>query len=91
MKKLFLAILLALLFVSCERFVLCKRIPIETETRVYELTYVDGKTEIYTFYDVEVNASEGIGHSFGGYYFYLASPSKTYESVEAIIRFKRIK
>lgn len=84
MKKLFLAILLALLFVAC------KSKPIKTETRVYELTFVDGKTEIYTFNNVDVNASEGIDHSYGGYYFYLYS-SKKYEYVEAIIRFKRIK
>lgn len=90
MKKYFLAIIPALLFASC-KFELFKKIPIETETRVYELTYVDGKTEIYTFYNVEVNASEGINHSFGGYYFYLISPSKTYMPVEAIIRYKRIK
>lgn len=85
MKKLFLAILLALLFVAC------KSEPIKTETRVYELTFVDGKTEIYTFNNVDVNASEGIDRSFGGYYFYLISPSKTYGSIDAIIRYKRIK
>lgn len=85
MKKIFLAILPALLFVAC------KSEPIKTETRVYELTFVDGKTEIYTFNNVDVNASEGIDHSFGGYYFYLISSSKTYEPVEAIIRYKRIK
>lgn len=85
MKKIFLAILLALLFAAC------KRTPIKTETRVYELTFIDGKTEIYTFNNVDVNASEGIDHSFGGYYFYLISSSKTYDYVEAIIRFKRIK
>ena len=84
MKKIFLAILLALLFAAC------KRIPIKTETRVYELTFIDGKTEIYTFNNVDVNASEGIDHSRGGYFFYLYS-SETYEHVEAIIRFKRIK
>lgn len=84
MKKIFLAILPALLFAACERM------PIKTETRVYELTYIDGKTEIYTFNNVDVNASEGIYHSRGGYYFYLSSLG-TYEHVEAIIRFKRIK
>lgn len=40
MKKIFLAILPALLFAAC------KRMPIKTETRVYELTFIDGKTEI---------------------------------------------
>lgn len=86
MKKIFLAILLALLFAAC------KRMPIKTETRVYELTFIDGKTEIYTFNNVDVNASEGIDHSRGGYFFYLYSySSRTYEHVEAIIRFKRIK
>lgn len=84
-KKLLSAILFTLLFVSC------KRMPVETETRIYELTYIDGKTEVYTFYNVEVNASEGINHSFGGYYFYLISPSKTYAPIEAIIRYKRLK
>ena len=85
MKKLFLAILPILVFVAC------KSEPIKTETRVYELTFIDGKTEIYTFNNVDVNASEGIDHSFGGYYFYLMSPSKTYDTVDAIIRYKRIK
>lgn len=85
MKNIFLIILSALLFVAC------KSEPVKTETRVYELTFVDGKTEIYTFYDVDVNASEGIDHSFGGYYFYLISSSKTYDTVEAIIRYKRVK
>lgn len=84
MKKIFLAILPALLFAAC------KIMPIKTETRVYELTFIDGKTEIYTFNNVDVNASEGIGHSRGCYFFYLNS-SETYEHVEAIIRFKRIK
>lgn len=84
MKKIFLAILPALLFVAC------KSEPIKTETRVYELTFIDGKTEIYTFNNVDINASEGIDHSRGGYFFYLYS-SETYEHVEAIIRFKRIK
>ncbi len=84
MKNIFLVILSALLFAAC------KSEPVKTETRVYELTFIDGKTEIYTFYNVDVNASEGIEHSNGGYYFYLDSP-KTYEHVEAIIRFKRIK
>lgn len=72
-------------------FVACKSEPIKIETRVYKLTFVDGKTEIYTFNNVDANASEGINHSYGGYYFYLISPSKTYERVEAIIRYKRIK
>lgn len=85
MKKIFLAILLVLLFIAC------KSEQVKTETRVYELTFVDGKTEIYTFNNVDVNASEGIDHSFEGYYFYLISPSKTYEQIDAIIRFKRIK
>jgi hypothetical protein len=84
MKKIFLAILPALLFAAC------KRMPIKTETRVYELTFIDGKTEIYTFNNVDVNAYEGIGNNRGGYYFYLYS-SETYEHVQAIIRYKRIK
>ena len=81
MKKLFLIILVALLFTAC------KREPVETETRVYELTFVDGKTEIYTFKNVEVDAIEGIDHSWGGYYFYLWSFKNEY--VEAVIRYKR--
>lgn len=83
MKKLFLIILVALLFTAC------KREPVKTETRVYELTFVDGKTEIYTFKNVDVDAVEGISHSWGGYYFYLWSSKNEY--VEAIIRYKRIK
>ena len=85
MKKIFLAILSALLCIAC------KSEPVKTETRVYELTFVDGKTEIYTFNNVDVNAYEGIDHNFGGYYFYLISSSRTYEQVDAIIRYKRIK
>ena len=81
MKKIFLAILLALLFVAC------KSEPIKTETRVYELTFVDGKTEIYTIKNVDVNAHACIGHSGGTYHFYL--PSAGY--IDAVIRFKRIK
>lgn len=84
MKKIFLAILPVLLFVAC------KTTPIKTETRVYELTFVDGKTETYTFNNVDVNAHEGISHSYGGYYFYLYS-SESFLLVEAIIRFKRVK
>lgn len=50
MKKVFLVILPALLFVAC------KSEPVKTETRMYELTFVDGKTEIYTINNVDVNA-----------------------------------
>lgn len=84
MKKIFLAILPALLFAAC------KRMPIKTETRVYELTFVDGKTKIYTFNNVDVDASENICSSYGSYYFILDSPGM-YERVAAVIRFKRIK
>ena len=81
MKKVFLVILLALLFVAC------KSEPIKTETRIYELTFIDGKTEIYTIKNVDVNAQAFIGHSCGAYYFYL--PSAGY--IDAVIRFKRVK
>ena len=81
MKKVFLVILSALLFVAC------KREPVITETRMYELTFVDGKTEIYTIKNVDINANAYIGHSCGAYYFYL--PSAGY--VDAVIRFKRVK
>ena len=81
MKKVFLVILPALLFVSC------KREPVITETRMYELTFIDGKTEIYTITNVDINANAYIGHSCGAYYFYL--PSAGY--VDAVIRFKRVK
>ena len=84
MKKIFLVILPVLLFASC------KREPIKTETRVYELTFIDGKTFVYKFNNVDVNAEDGIDHSRGGYFFYIFS-HKTYEHVEAVIRFKRIK
>lgn len=84
MKQIFLTILLALLFAAC------KRMPIKTETRVYELTFIDGKTFVYKFNNVDVNAEDGIDHSRGGYFFYIFS-HKTYEHVEAVIRFKRIK
>ena len=81
MKKVFLVILSALLFVAC------KKEQVITETRMYELTFVDGKTEIYTIKNVDVNAQACIGHSCGAYYFYL--PSAGY--IDAVIRFKRIK
>ena len=81
MKKVFLVILPALLFVSC------KSEPVKTETRMYELTFIDGKTEIYTITNVDINAHAYIGHSCGVYYFYL--PSAGY--VDAVIRFKRVK
>lgn len=81
MKKVFLVILPALLFVSC------KSEPVITETRMYELTFVDGKTKIYTIKNVDVNAHACIGHSCGAYYFYL--PSAGY--IDAVIRFKRVK
>ena len=54
---------------------------------MYELTFVDGKTEIYTIKNVDVNAQACIGHSCGTYYFYL--PSAGY--IDAVIRFKRVK
>ena len=82
MKKVFLVILPALLL-----FVSCKSEPVKTETRMYELTFVDGKTEIYTITNVDINANAYIGHSCGAYYFYL--PSAGY--VDAVIRFKRVK
>lgn len=56
MKKIFLVILPALLFVAC------KSEPVKTETRKYELTFVDGKTEIYTIKNVDVNACACFGH-----------------------------
>ena len=81
MKKIFLVILPALLFVAC------KSEPVIAETRVYELTFVDGKTKTYTIKNVDVNAQACIGHSCGAYYFYL--PSAGY--IDAVIRFKRVK
>ena len=78
MKKIFLVILPTLLFVAC------KSKPVKTETRMYELTFVDGKTEIYTIKNV---AQACIGHSSGTYHFYL--PSAGY--IDAVIRFKRVK
>lgn len=84
MKKIFLVILPALLFVAC------KSEPVKTETRMYELTFVDGKTETYTFNNVDVNTYEYIGSSYGSYYFILDSP-RMYKRVAAVIRFKRVK
>ena len=81
MKKAFLVILSALLFVAC------KREPVITETRMYELTFVDGKTEIYTIKNVDINAHAHIGHSCDAYYIYL--PSEGY--IDEVNRFKRIK
>lgn len=81
MKKLIVFILAAVL-VSCK-----ESKPFITETRMYELTFVDGKTEIYTIKNVDVNAHAYIGHSCGTYYFYL--PSAGY--IDAVIRFKRVK
>lgn len=81
MKKLIVFILAAVL-VSCK-----ESKPVKTETRMYELTFVDGKTEIYTIKNVDVNAQACIGHSGGTYHFYL--PSAGY--IDAVIRFKRVK
>ena len=81
MKKLIVFILSAVL-VACK-----ESKPVKTETRMYELTFVDGKTEIYTIKNVEVNAQACIGHSGGTYHFYL--PSAGY--IDAVIRFKRVK
>ena len=81
MKKLIVFILSAVL-VACK-----ESKPVKTETRMYELTFVDGKTEIYTIKNVDVNAQACIGHSCGAYYFYL--PSAGY--IDAVIRFKRVK
>lgn len=80
MKKVFLVILSVLLFAACK-----ESKPVKTETRMYELTFVDGKTEIYTIKNVDVQAC--IGHSGGTYHFYL--PSAGY--IDAVIRFKRVK
>lgn len=84
MKKIILIIVLAFVVLACNRD------PIKTETRVYELTFIDGKTFVYKFNDVDVNAEDGIDHSRGGYFFYIFS-HKTYEHVEAVIRYKRVK
>ena len=81
MKKLIVFILSAVL-VACK-----ESKPVKTETRMYELTFVDGKTEIYTINNVDVNAHACIGHSCGTYHFYL--PSAGY--IDAVIRFKRVK
>lgn len=86
MKKIIVILLSVLLFTACNR----EPIKIKTETRVYELTFIDGKTFVYKFNDVDVNAEDGIDHNRGGYFFYIFS-NKTYEHVEAVIRFKRIK
>ena len=51
MKKIFLVILSVLLFIACK-----ESKPVKTETRMYDLTVVDGKTEIYTINNVDVNA-----------------------------------
>ena len=81
MKKLIVFILYVVL-VACK-----ESKPVKTETRMYELTFVDGKTEIYTIKNVDVNAQACIGHSGGTYHFYL--PSAGY--IDAVIRFKRVK
>lgn len=81
MKKLIVFILAAVL-VSCK-----ESKPVKTETRMYELTFVDGKTEIYTFKNVDVNAQACIGHSGGTYHFYLQSAGY----IDAVIRFKRVR
>lgn len=81
MKKLIVFILAAVLVAFKESK------PVKTETRMYELTFVDGKTEIYTIKNVDVNAQACIGHSGGTYHFYL--PSAGY--IDAVIRFKRVK
>ena len=81
MKNIFLVILSVLLLTAC------KSEPVKTETRVYELTFIDGKTELYTIKNVDVNDSACIGHSGGTYHFYL--PSAVY--IDAVIRFKRVK
>ena len=81
MKKLIVFILSAVL-VACK-----ESKPVKTETRMYELTFVDGKTEIYTIKNVDINAQACIGHSGGTYHFYL--PSAGY--IDAVIRFKRVK
>ena len=54
---------------------------------MYELTFIDGKTEIYAITNVDINANAYIEHSCGAYYFCL--PSAGY--VDAVIRFKRVK
>ena len=81
MKKVFLVILTALLFVAC------KREPVITETRMYELTFVDGKTKIYTIKNVDINANAYMGYSCGAYYCYIRLEGY----VDAGIRFKRVK
>ena len=82
MKKLIVFIILAAVLVACK-----DSKPVKTETRMYELTFLDGKTEIYTIKNVDVNAQACIGHSGGTYHFYL--PSAGY--IDAVIRFKRVK
>ena len=77
-----------IVFIPPAVLVACKESkPVKTETRMYELTFVDGKTEIYTIKNVDVNAQACIGHSGGTYHFYL--PSAGY--IDAVIRFKRVK
>ena len=72
MKKIFLVILSALLFVACK-----ESKPVKTETRMYELTFVDGKTEIYTIKNVARKtfntideAREYVGEPCDEYLFY---------------------
>lgn len=73
MKRIFLVIILpALLLVACK-----ESKTVKTETRMYELTFVDGKTEIYTIKNVDVNAQACIGHS-GGTYHFLSTVSRVY-------------
>ena len=51
MKKLIVFILSAVL-VACK-----ESKPVKTETRMYELTFVDGKTEIYTIKNVDTEGA----------------------------------
>ena len=81
-KKLLIVFILAAVLVSCK-----ESKPVKTETRMYELTFVDGKKEIYTIKNVDVNAQACIGHSGGTYHFYLQSAGY----IDAVIRFKRVK
>ena len=81
-EKLLIVFILAAVLISCK-----ESKPVKTETRMYELTFVDGKTEIYTIKNVDVNAQACIGHSGGTYHFYLQSAGY----IDAVIRFKRVK
>lgn len=82
MKKIILVFLSALMLTSC-----IEPLSDKTETRKYELTYIDGVVQEVEVHNVPVDSKESLRTYRGSYYLFIPGCGM----IPAVIRYKRIR